>query len=113
MRILIDHCLDWRLRRSLSAHEVSATFEMGWAAVKNGKLLALAEAEFDVFLTADRNIRYQQNLRERSLAIIVLVAPSNRLQDTAPLMPQVNALLPTIQPGQIYIVQAEPEPSVE
>ncbi len=107
MRILIDHCLNWRLKRSLPDHEVTAASEMGWEAVQNGKPLDLAESQFDAMLTADRNIPNQQNFSRRTIVMIVLIAPSNRLQDTQPLMPQVNALLPTVEPGRIYVVQAE------
>lgn len=107
MRILLDHCVDWRLKRLLPDHEVKTTFEMGWAAVKNGKLIALAQATFDVFVTVDRNIQYQQNLHGSSIAIVVLVARDNRLQTLSFLVPQLEELLPTIRPGQVYQVAAQ------
>ncbi len=101
MRILIDECLDWRLSRGLPGHDVSSVQNMGWAGVKNGKLMALAEAQFDVFITGDRNLSFQQNIPELKLAVVVLSARSTRLKDTLPLMPRVLALLSTIQSGTV------------
>ncbi len=62
MRVLLDECVPKRLKRELSGHDVSTVVEMGWSGVKNGKLLALAAAEFDCFLTVDANIENQQHL---------------------------------------------------
>ena len=101
MRILIDECLDWRLSRGLPGHTVSSVQKMGWAGIKNGKLLALAEANFDVFITGDRNLSFQQNIAGLRLAVIVLSAASTQLKDTLPLMEQALALIPTIQPGEL------------
>jgi predicted nuclease of predicted toxin-antitoxin system len=80
LKILLDHNLDRRLKRYLKAHDVSTTQEQGWADVLNGELLALLEANgFDLMLTADANIRSQQNLSNRGISIIVLRAHNNRL----------------------------------
>ncbi len=106
MRLLLDHNLDWRLKRLLPGHEVATAKDMGWEEADDGDLLRVAEAEFDVVLTGDKNFRHQQNLRGRGIALIVLLARRNILQTTAPLMPQVLALLPTVQPGQAYFVSA-------
>jgi len=62
VRILVDECLDWRLGRSLVGHECLSVTKMGWSGIKNGRLLALAEKEFDVFTTGDRNLSFQQHL---------------------------------------------------
>jgi predicted nuclease of predicted toxin-antitoxin system len=77
MKILIDENLPRYLKRVLAGHDVSMVQEMGWSGIKNGELLKLAEPIFDLFLTADKNIRYQQNLKGRKLSIIVF--PSNKL----------------------------------
>jgi hypothetical protein len=77
---------------------------MGWGGIKNGRLLALAQAEFDVFLTADRNLSFQQNTTKFQIAVVVLVAGSTQLNKTFPLMPKVLALLPGLTPGQMAIV---------
>ncbi len=106
MRITLDHNLDWRLKRLLPDHEVVTAKEMGWQEAEDGDLLAVAEAEFDVLLTGDKNLRHQQNLRGRSIALIVLLTRRNILPTMAPLMPKVLALLPTVQPGQVYVVEA-------
>lgn len=105
MRVLIDECLDWRLGRGLPGHEVTSVARMGWAGIKNGQLLALAEAGgFDVFLTGDRNLSFQQNLTGRRLLVIVLVASSTRLPDTLPLMTKVLTLLPTLPADSVTVV---------
>ncbi len=78
---------------------------MGWAGKQNGELLRLLVAEnFAVFLTTDQNLRYQQNLRGLRVAIVVLVAPTNRMHDLVPLMPIVRTVLETIQPGALVEV---------
>ena len=77
---------------------------MGWAGVKNGRLLALAESEFDVFITVDRNLSFQQNLSQFKLAVIVLHAPSNRLTDIRPLAPTILVILATVTKGQVTII---------
>lgn len=79
MRVLLDECVPRRLKRELSEHEVLTVTEHGWSGIKNGILLALAEAEFDVFLTVDQNLKYQQNLTALRISIILLMARNNRL----------------------------------
>jgi predicted nuclease of predicted toxin-antitoxin system len=106
MRILIDECLDWRLGLALTGHACVSVQKMGWGGVNNGKLLALAQEEFDVFLTADRNLSFQQNTTKFHLAVVVLAAGSTQLDKTLPLMPQVLALLPRLTPGQIRVVSS-------
>ncbi len=87
MRILIDHNLDWRLKHHLPGHEVKTVFEMGWSDLLNGELLDQAvDAKFDVLLTSDSNIKHQQNLRFRLIAVIVLRARDNRLKTHIPMM---------------------------
>ena len=105
MRILLDECVSRPLRRELAGHEVRTVVEMGWAGKRNGELLRLLTAEhFAVFLTTDQNLRYQQNLHGLQVAVVVLVAPTNRLDDLVPLMPMVRAVLETIQAGAIVEV---------
>ena len=76
MKVLFDHGRPAPLRRHLPGHEISTAYEMGWAKLSNGDLLAAAEASFDVFITTDQNLRYQQNLTGRRLAIVVLMTTS-------------------------------------
>jgi predicted nuclease of predicted toxin-antitoxin system len=94
VRVLLDECLPRRLKRELAGHETRTAPEMGWASKRNGELLALAVRQFDVFLTADRNLSYQQDLSSFDIAVVVLVARSNRLDDLRPLVPRVLETLP-------------------
>jgi predicted nuclease of predicted toxin-antitoxin system len=97
MRVLIDECLNWRLGRGLSGHYFSSVSKMGWSGISNGQLLVLAEQNgFDVLLTGDRNLRFQQNATQLRIAVVVLEAPGTQLHQTLPLMPQVLAALPTL-----------------
>ena len=106
MKLLLDECIDRKFARELADYEVKTVPQMGWAGVKNGQLLAFAEAEFDVFITVDRNLSFQQNLSQFDIAIIVLKATSNRLADLQPLAPEVLASLATIAKGQATVVGA-------
>jgi hypothetical protein len=106
MRILLDECVPRPLKRELSSYDVHTVPEMGWSGKKNGELLALMTSQnFEVFLTVDQNLSYQQNLRAANLAVILLIAPSNRLVDLLPLMPSVHTALTTIQPGDLVEVR--------
>ncbi|HEV2763401.1 MAG TPA: DUF5615 family PIN-like protein [Pyrinomonadaceae bacterium] len=100
MRLLLDECVDRRLAGDLHGHDVNTVPQMGWAGVKNGELLKLAEKEFDVFITVDRNLSFQQNLSGFGLAILVLHAASNRLADLRPLAPKILSALPTLEKGE-------------
>lgn len=113
MNILLDHCLNWRLKRLLPGHYTVSTLDMGWQTIRNGQLLTLAEEQFDVFLTVDKGIKYQQNMTGRTIAVITLRAVSNSISAHAPLMPQVLALLPTVEPGQVYIIAAQDEAAAQ
>ena len=104
MRVLLDECMPRKLKRELEGHDAQTVPEMGWASKKNGELLKLAAGQFDVFLTVDRSLAYQQNLTGISIAIISLNARTNRLVDLRPLMADVRALLPKVQPGQVIRV---------
>ena len=104
MKILLDENLDWRLRRDLPGHTVESVPMIGWAGVQNGALLAAAETRFDVLLTMDSNMLYQQNFANLRIAVIALKARSNRLADTRPLMPKVLAALGHLQPGTLTFV---------
>lgn len=107
MRILLDENLDWRQRRSLSGHEVESVPLIGWAGMKNGKLLSRAiEAGFEVFVTMDRGIPHQQNLASSPIRIARFAAVSNRLADTRPLMPLLLAALPHLKPGSGTVIGA-------
>ena len=97
MRLLLDESVPNRLRHSLPDHEVRTVVEMGWSGVKNGKLLALAASEFDVFVTVDKKLPYQQNLAALPIAVVVLDAASIELPALLPLMPRLEQALSSIK----------------
>lgn len=104
MKILLDECIDRRFAKELPDREVKTVPQMGWSGVKNGQLLALAAAEFDVFVTVDRNLSFQQNLSQFDLAVVVLHAPSSRLADLKPLAPRVLEVLSGVVKGRATVV---------
>jgi len=89
VKVLLDHCVPRRFRRLLTGHDVSTAFEMGWAGLSNGALLAQARQRFDAFLTVDQNVQFQQNLATIPLPVGVIVAPDNRFDTLAPYAPAV------------------------
>src|SRR5438128_10025444 len=101
MRLYLDECVPQRLRRDLSGHEVVTVREVGYGGLQNGVLLRHIQTECDVFITVDQNLRYQQNLQSYRCAIVVLIAPSNRLKDLRALIPEVLQVLTHIQPGEL------------
>jgi predicted nuclease of predicted toxin-antitoxin system len=102
MKIRIDECLPDELKDSVTAmgHECQTVRRAGYGSKKNGDLLVLAEGRWDVLLTSDRNIKYQQNMTGRSVSILILRAKSNRMKDLLPLMPACAEALLSIQPGR-------------
>lgn len=105
MRIILDECLPRRLKFSLPNHDVATVPEAGFAGLQNGKLLRAIEGQFDVFITIDANLAYQQNLTGAGIGIVVLRAASNRYEVLTLLMPKVEALLSSIVHGKIYTVE--------
>jgi predicted nuclease of predicted toxin-antitoxin system len=106
MRILLDEDLPRRLGKLLEGHEVSTVQRCGWSGVKNGKLLALAASQFDVFLTMDSNLEFQQNLKTLPIAVLVLIAVSNRIEHLIPLVPSTLRELEIIPPRSLRRVDA-------
>lgn len=105
MRILLDECAPRPLKRELPDYEIYTVAEMGWLGKKNGELLRLMNQEgFTLLLTTDQNLRYQQNLKQTGVAVVVLVARSNRLSDLMPLIPNVREVLNAITSGEIIEV---------
>jgi predicted nuclease of predicted toxin-antitoxin system len=101
MKVLLDECLPKRLKRELRGHDISTVQEMGWAGVKNGALLSLIQdAGFEVFLTIDGSLKYQQNLRGINFAITLLRALDNTFDTLRMLMPEVMDAMKTIKAGE-------------
>ena len=101
MKLLLDECVDWRLSHDLIGHDVKTARHMGWTVIKNGELLTLAARDFDVFITVDRNLAFQQNLTDFPIAVIVLEARTNRLADLRALVPLLLRAPPSARPGKV------------
>jgi len=102
MRILLDESLPRRLSRELAGHSVRTVSEVGWSSVENGELLRRAAGKFDVFVTADQNLQFQQNLGALPLTVITLVARTNKLEELRPLVPELLKRLATLQ-GRTFV----------
>lgn len=107
MRLLLDECVPTRLRRSLPTHQVSTVVYEGWSGIKNGKLLALAAERFDVFITVDKNLPYQQNTSALPVAVLVLDAVSNELPFLLPLVPALERELSSLKRGSYVFITAD------
>jgi hypothetical protein len=101
MRVLLDECVPQRLGREIVGHDVRTVADMGWASKKNGELLGLAQGLFDVFVTTDQKLSYQQNLTGISIGVAVLVAQRNKIEFLRPLLPELLRRLPDMRPGEV------------
>lgn len=105
MRVLLDECLPKRLKQAFQDHSVSTVPEMGWAGKTKGELLKLAKGRFDVFVTVDQNLQYQQNLQESRMAVILVSIENNRFETFKPLLPKIQKALPTIPKGHLVRIE--------
>lgn len=101
---MLDECLDRRLANYIIGYDIKTVPQMNWAGVKNGELMRLAEAEFDVFITVDRNLSFQQNLPKFNIAVLVLRAKSNRLVDLQPFAEIIIENLPNLEKGKATVI---------
>jgi predicted nuclease of predicted toxin-antitoxin system len=110
MKVLIDECSPKALKRHLAdhGHKCLTVQEAGWAGKKNGELLDLAEPRFDVLVTLDANVQYQQNLAGRKIAVVVLHSSSNRLEHLRQYFPECATAIQKIKPGQFVRVGSVP-----
>lgn len=106
MRILLDESLPRPLAKQLLGHDVRTVTELQWTGIRNGELLLKAADSFDALLTADQNIEFQQNLAKLPIAVIVLVASTNRIESLQPLVPELLQALTTLQPKKVLRVGA-------
>ena len=104
MRLLLDECVPRQLKQELRGHDAKTVQDMGWAGTKNGALLRLADGQFDVLLTVDQGIEYQQNLSGLSICVVVMMASSNDVDDLRPVLPGVEQALASVRPGEIVRV---------
>ena len=106
MRLLLDESVPARLRRALSAHAVKTVVEMRWGGLKNGTLLQVAADDFDALITVDKNLPYQQNLKNLPLAVLLLDAQSNELEFLLPLIPRLEEALRSLGPRSFIRIAA-------
>jgi len=104
MKVLLDECVTHYLKPDFAAHEVLTVAEAGFKGLKNGRLLQAASGQYDVLVTVDQNLQYQQNLKTLAIAVVVLKAKRSTYPILKLLMPQVLEILEKIEPGELVIV---------
>jgi predicted nuclease of predicted toxin-antitoxin system len=107
VRLLLDESLPRRLARHLTTEKVDTVYDRQWSGFKNGELLRAAESEYDVFLTADQNLEYQQNLRGFAIGVVVVAARTNRIEDLLPLVPELASACAAVRHGEVVRVRAK------
>jgi hypothetical protein len=107
VRVFLDECIDWRLARDIIGHDVKTAQQMGWVTIQNGALLTLASQHFDVFVTLDQNLSFQQNVDSFSIAVLVLKTKTSRLTDLKLLIPNLLVAIAAAQPGAAKFIGAD------
>jgi len=106
MKVILDECLPRRLVRDLHAHAVTTVPRQGWAGMKDAALLRLIQGEFDVFVTLDANLVYQQSLRPDSLCVIVLRAQNSCYETLLPVVDRLLKAISSARPGTVIEISA-------
>jgi predicted nuclease of predicted toxin-antitoxin system len=109
--ILFDENLPRQLRRDLAEFTIRTVQEEGWGSFKNGQLLRRAETMFEVLVTADRRMQFQQNLASFSIGVVVIVTPRLRLQTLRTVIEPLRAAIASVQPGEIVTIHVSPQKS--
>ena len=105
MKLLLDECVPEDLKDFISGHEVASVAEMGWKGIKNGELMRRAvDAEFDAFLTADKNIRHQQNISKYQIAVVVFDVYRNTVEELRKKLPEMDELLQSVEKGKLFVL---------
>ncbi len=105
MKLLLDECVPEDLKDFISGHEVASAAEMGWKGIKNGELMRRAvDAGFEAFLTADKNIRHQQNISKYQIAVIVFDVYRNKVDELRKKLPEMYEILPAVEKGKLFII---------
>jgi predicted nuclease of predicted toxin-antitoxin system len=104
MRVLLDNCVPRSLGKSLPGHDIASATRQPWASLKDGPLLDAMEGQFDVLVTTDKSIPYQQNMKDRAVAVVILRAKSNTIIDLFPLVTELLAVLERIGQGEVVTV---------
>jgi hypothetical protein len=105
MRVLLDECVNPKLRRAFPGDQVKTVVEMGWRSLTNGRLMEAAAGHFDVFLTLDKNFRFQNPVSSYTLGIVVLDTQLNTLEAYRPQFADIRDLLKRTKPGQVSALQ--------
>jgi len=106
MKILLDECIPVRLKKLLPDFKVYTFTEMGWTSFTNGKLMKISiESGFDIMITVDKNLQYQQNIKEYDISIVVFEVLYNRFQDFIPLIPKFIELQSKLEKKKIYMIK--------
>jgi predicted nuclease of predicted toxin-antitoxin system len=107
MRILVDECVNPRVKQAFEGHDVKTVIEMDWRGIGNGKLLALAEEkQFQVFVTVDQNLEYQQNIAARKLGFVVVRVPDNNIKFYEPIFARMCESAEAVKPGQLIHIHS-------
>lgn len=109
MKILVDECVDARFASNIRGFEARSVHDLGWSGITNGKLLALAAEQFDVLVTVDRNLSFQQHLPRFDIAVVLIHCKSNRLDDLLDIVPELLAALPQARPGKVTHIGNSPD----
>jgi len=106
MRILLDECVPARFRHELRGHEIQTVPQAGWGSIENGRLLQLIakSGKFDVFLTVDKNLPHQNEIKTLPFAIVILRTKSNSISVIRPFAPELLRRLAEFQPGHAYVL---------
>jgi predicted nuclease of predicted toxin-antitoxin system len=104
MRLLVDECVDWRMLRDLSEYNAKTVKQVGWGKLDDGSLLKLAATEFDVFLTVDKDLPFQQNIRDLKITVIILRARTTRLADLREMLEPLHKTIKTAKSGEMKVL---------
>lgn len=104
MKLLLDESLPKRLKQDLSSYYVKTVQEMNWSGMSNGELLSIASNNFDVFISADQNLQYQQTLTNYNIAVLILAGKSSRYNDLKQLIPLLSRRLDNMEAGKVEII---------
>lgn len=102
--MIVDECLPNRLCKALTGHDAILVQKAGYSGLKDGALLDRIDGTFDVFITIDGNLTYQQNLTDRRIAVVVLRAVTNAFEDVEPLVKSILEVLQTVEAGDVVYV---------
>jgi hypothetical protein len=106
MRVLLDECVPRQLKRDLIGHDAEAVVDIGWSSKRNGELIQLMLAQkFDVLVTVDQNLEFQQNVRTSGLGVVVVIVRRNRLKELRPLAPAILDAIGQVRPGGVIRVE--------